>query len=595
MALAGATMAGGVGLLANGLPDVTGGAAAVRGPVLMALGLGLVFLVAVGLGVFLGVRAVVRNPGAKAVLPILAAAFASQCWLASGAPYWTGDELVNFSSSLTAAFTYLDLVSYPHPALYFNLGTGVFGLAAGFLSVVGGIPLEEAALRVAAFHSTEVLVACRCLSALAWTGVLATVNAGTVALCGRAWAGVAAMLALAAADLLYTTSFSPYPLGVLFCCLAVHHVVLARPERPVDPRWAAMAGAWFGLAIGSHYLSLILLPAAATALIARAWRRPVASVAAFGGALLLAFVATNPRLVVNLPDYLGFWGFRLSEVATFDVQNTRSAAAASATGPLFYLRLLSVRILPWLAIPGLVVLGVRLSRTRDPRLLGALALPLWLLVLLSSVATKYQQYLLFLVPSLAVAAMAGIAWALEQPAVARFGKALAAGVVVLAALDALVVSGVAMGSYRSGPGLLAEAPESELLRAVATLPPGARVGVTSPTLALPRLAVTEGRIPGDAVRRFGQLFRERTGRAVSWVDVPAGGERASHLAGVDWLYALDWGISAPLVVPMLPQGSDIEWTRLRAGLSHGLFRLRHGAGEGGPPSSPDPYPSGGPP
>ncbi len=576
-----------------------GGGAAVRSSVALSLGIGLASLAVIAVAVVLGVRAVLRGPAARAALAILSAALVLHVVLAFAAPYGTGDEIVNFSSALTAAFANLDLVIYPHPALYFDLGAGCLGVAAGAVALLQGLPLDEAALRVAALHSTDVLIACRCVSALAWTGVLAVVHASTVALGGRAWAGLLAMLLVLSADLLYTPSFSPYPLGVLLASLAVHHVAFARPDRPVDPPWAALAGLLFGLGLACHYLVLLFTPVALAPLFGREWRRPVISVAAFAGILLLAFVAANPRLFLSLPDYLAFWGYRVSEVSTFDVQNVHDSSPGTALGGWFYLAMLAGRVLGPLFLLGGGLAAARWIRTRDSRLPTALLLAAWLLAVFSAAATKYYQYLLFLVPPLAVVAAIGLSELAGWPASRRLGRSIVALALLAGLWDAAWPAALAIASLPGRRPLVSASPESVFLREVRDLPSGDRVGVSSPTLALPRLAATERRVPAAVSDRLGAIVSQAAGRPVSWVDVLADGS-ARGLSGVDWMYVFDWVGRDATARPRTPAGCDPVRQGREGGVAFSLCRVAPSAGPAAvsapgtaPAPAPVPVPGGG--
>ena len=563
------------------LADLAGGRSSFEqasgASVLLAIGIGLLFLAAAVAGMTFGLRAFLRLPGGRPVHVLLIGAFVAQCIMAVGVDYWSGDEILMLSSALTAVFADLSLVIYPNPAVYLNLAVGMTGMVSGLSSIVGGTPLEEAAMRLAVLHFTDLLVACRCVTALAWTRVLAMAYMSVLALGGRVSAGVAAILLLFSTNLFYTTAMQPHALGVLFGMIAVYHLVLHRPRDPVTPGWAAVSGLLFGVALSTHYLDILLLPVAATALFARSWRRPLVSVGSFVCVLILTFLILNPRLFLDWSEYAAFLRYRFSEISRFDAQNPQLMAPSRETGASYYPYMLASHPIFFIALAGLPIAAVRFWRTREPQVAAFLLLPLGLLAILTMVATKYAHYLLWVSPPLAIIAVVGVSWALDRLKSLRLRILLAAFVIVPSAWDAASIFADTMVRQRPEGGLLAAAPETLFTRATRSLPPGDRIGFSSSFLTLPRRAVLEGRIPESVLRQLKQVVDEACNHDIAWVDAPDSRPGGLEGAGIEWLYSIAWQL------PGFPSDDEKRADPARvAGLVHHLVRIGRGTGgEGG--------------
>ena len=159
--------------------------------------------------------------------------------------------------------------------------------------------------------------------------------------------------------------------------------------------------------------------------------------------------------------------------------------------------------------------------------------------------------------------------------------------------DAAWPAALAIASLPGRRPLVSASPESVFLREVRDLPPGARVGVSSPALALPRLAVTERRVPAAVSDRLGAIVSQAAGRPVSWVDVLADGS-ARGLSGVDWMYVFDWVGRDATARPRNPAGCDPVREGREGGVAFSLCRvapLQGPAGGTAPVPSPVPSPA----
>jgi len=320
----------------------------------------------------------------------------------------SGDEWINQSYVLTATWSALNQGQYPHPALHFEVLAAANGLRALIHSVATSQGLLEASLDLAIRHPFDSILLARALSVLSWMGVVVVTWHLATRFGGAWWTGLLAALVVIRGEQLYPSTLSPYPLGILLSILAID--LAWRDHRDTGTRGAALPGLCMGAAIGTHYLAALFAPLAVLALfmvpgtLAGKVRRSLR----WGLWVAAGFLVTNPRLVLELPNYLHFWHYRVRELYVFDPYNAWMRPADSrALSPAFYWDLFRGRDLRGAMLAGTLVFLVSSVRRRDPRSLFPVIWGLAPVVVLSLAATRYEHYLQFLLPG---AAVLGFAW-----------------------------------------------------------------------------------------------------------------------------------------------------------------------------------------
>ena len=544
----------------------------------------LVGLLAMGLLLWMGfhlVRGLIRLPGGATAAWVLlagAAVLAARAWLA---PFQSGDEIINFTSSLTGVFSMFDLVEYPHPTLYFNLSTALYGLFTLAVSVLTDISLAEAGIQAVLFHHVDLLLISRVLSLLFWVGLMGTVYAIVVRFTRERWTPLLAMVLVFPADLSYSTSFSPYSLGIFGGFFLLYWTVFRDHEGPGTRGRFITSGLIAGAALSAHYLALLFFPAFLVFLFTRPERRWLAPLMWFTVACTAVFLVVNFRVFLDFSDFLESWAWRVGEITTPDITDMdREARSSTAGSPLFYLRLLAWTPEAIMALLGVVAGAVRLVRKPEAGWGVMVVLPLYLLAVLSAPATRFEQYLMFVAPALAILGACGV-W--EVLGWVRAGR-LRPWLVVLATALLLVpvVPRLGTGSMDPVNSLRSGDPVSSFTRWLSSVPSVAHgVGVTCPYAPHMVRAVQEGRMSSSIAVGLTDLLRRTTGRSVSWVN--AGGstpDGGTGLESLDWFYTVDW-VRLPVTDPNAIKGNaplrfETRESRVQSELVHTVYRVLRG-------------------
>ena len=352
-------------------------------------------------------------------------------YLCTLAPYRNGDEIVNFTNGLVAVATGLKFAVCPHPTLYFVVTSGIYGIWTAALAIADGLTADVAYTRLLLEHNGELLVASRLLSALFFVAAGFLVYRVSLALTRSRVAAVVAMALFLGYNKLYPTQYSPYSMGLFFSFVACVAMSPLCP-RVFDKRVGSFAlGLLSGLAVGAHYISaLILLPALVL------WTfdsrlKPRALLVNLLAATL-AFLASNPSLLLHPDPYLATWLYRIEELWRFDPR--AQYVAETPPGVIFFPVSMAGFFPVWLAAIGAISLSASalLSKRRDR--LYVLVPPLFYLLFFSLATTRREQYALFLLPFFAVACAHAVGVALR--AVGPGPSRNAATVLLLALLSA---------------------------------------------------------------------------------------------------------------------------------------------------------------
>ncbi|HOU55241.1 MAG TPA: hypothetical protein PLQ97_15065 [Myxococcota bacterium] len=483
----------------------------------------------------------------------------------------SGDEWINQSYVLTATWSALNQGQYPHPALYFEVLAALNGFRTLVHVVITGQGLLDASLDLAIRRPFDAILMARGLSIVCWLGVVAVVWRLATRFGGAWWTGLLAALVVVRGEQLYPSTLSPYPLGILLTVLAIE--IAWWEAREAGPRRVALSGICMGAAVGTHYLSALFAPLALLVF----WLVPgplsdkVRLSLRWGLWVVAGFLATNPRLPWDLPNYLHFWHYRVQELRVFDPNNDWMRPADSrALSPAFYWDLFRGRDLRGAMLAGGLAFLAAAVRRREPRLLFPLLLGALPVAVLSVVQTRYEHYLQFLLPGAAVLAFAWLPIVMPDRMAPRF-QALAA--LPLAAFLAWVPSlgqppmaGWGRGVVRSDPYGAAVAwvrsrPEVRDRLFVSGLP----MDVVGPVLDQRGAAMQVGR------EAAAMLFRD-TGLHVQWRDVRAG--------GLDSVRDRPWVTIGEVTAVPTPPGDGwllVDWIQ-QGGLEFRLWVPR----EGGP-------------
>lgn len=530
-----------------------------------------VLLILLTMGI-MGTRRFARMDGAPVAAVFLFAAFSFLVFLSWWTPYESGDELVDFTSSLTGLLTGFDLVDYPHPTLYFNLSTALYGVFAAGYSLFHGLPLHHAYAHVVLHHHTDLLFLSRVLTALCWASVMGGVYAWGVSISRNRWTPLLSMVLLFTIDLPRTTTFSPSSLGVLLSYLFVYRAFLAETRSAPGPGRAAILGLLGGAAVSAHYLSMLFMPVFPLALLWRPGKRWWGSVMVFCLVFAAVFLVVNFQMMLNFHDFVEFFRYRIGEITMHDPADAAGDAHVLTSGsPFYYLRILSGNPVAWMALAGLAFGLVQVSRRFDVRIIVTMALPLYLLVALSLVATRYDRYLIFVYPALA---LLGTHWLSVLPV--RLKKAFPSAVPILVAVivsSILVLRVVENREVRDRVTLGAGNPVAifiDWLRAMG--PDTGNVAVASDYAPSLGRAVSEGRIPAALMDAFRNLTKEATGRQVRWMAIDRRADLSKELSGVSLLYTVDWTRGLKTIQGGVGGLEEIG-SRDSCGLTHTAYRV----------------------
>ncbi len=378
--------------------------------VFIAAALGLVLLAAFAFLVVYAFRTL-RERAEHTGVAVLALCFTGCMIALAGMLSWhDGNEPLNFVTALVGTVAKFDLVQYPHPALYFNVSSCLYALYVVASSLFGGVPLDDALARTLLERHADLLIISRVLSALSAGALLGVVYASIVTLTRNTAAALVALAALALLDTWRPTEFSSYSFSALLAFAFLYAAIFHRHTESLSWRGVVLCGVLAGAAFSANYLAALFAPAFLVAVLARPQRRRFLALLLFAGVFVAVFLVTNPRIFVNAQDYLTTLLYRVQEVSEFDPRNTTAGAARDFSAePLFYLEYLADKPLAWLAALGLVGTSLRFRESGDVRLAFVAFFPAYLLLVLSVVATKYDRYLVYLYPMLAILAGAGLA------------------------------------------------------------------------------------------------------------------------------------------------------------------------------------------
>jgi hypothetical protein len=283
------------------------------------------------------------------------------------------------------------------------------------------------------------------------SGVLAALVAS---LTGRVMAGIAAGAALAVTPQAWAVAVraDPHALHLLFVCLLLalligwQHRLAA--GSPTADRWLLAAAALFGLALGNHALTVLLVPGIGLFVLAVAPRvlldRPRFSASCIGLALLAAAAvyaylplrsAMNPPLDYGNPETLsGFVYVVLAKQfqGSFHELPSLGAIADQISGQMLASLGLLALLIPFGVYETVVRRGALLL------LLAGWTVPTWLFSLTYTNADIERYYLTPIVAGAVVAGIgAGVVWRLIEP---YSDRARAARVVVAGIMTVLLLA-----------------------------------------------------------------------------------------------------------------------------------------------------------
>jgi len=312
-------------------------------------------------------------------------------------PLHDGDEVANTAATFAALLTGFHPANYTHPAGATFLGAAALD-AIGLLWTLGGplgSPVALADLLIA--HTWLCLLVLRTLSFAAWILALCVLArvARRLAPESHAQPHLVCLLVLPV-GLWQATSVSPYPLAML--CTLLAWILALRPSR----LRAALCGLALGAGIGTHLFAGLWLPFVVALL---TLRRPdrARTLAALALGLAAGILLSNPRLALDWPLYEAQLRYRTGAI------DAPEFASAEGTSPLSYLTWL---LAGWpIGMVGGAVYLARRGRGRAPPgpIVASLLTGLAILVLLSVLRTRYERYLIWIIPLVTPAASLGLA------------------------------------------------------------------------------------------------------------------------------------------------------------------------------------------
>jgi hypothetical protein len=356
---------------------------------------GFVILSGIGSLGYLGLRTLWKNPRGWVIclaLLVVFLLFVTQCL---GGPYWTGDEIINFSSALAGLFSKdFDLVSYPHPALFFNVLIFIYSSMFSLISHLSSRPFISTGTHLLVAHHVDLLIIGRMLSLAFWCATCGLVAHIVQKLTKDTFAALIALLVLATLHESYGWQFSPYPMAVFFAYLLLYGTAT---RKGLSRSWL-FAGLLSGLAISSHYLSVWFFVWSFFVFLKDKNSGGLRKVVLLCLIASLVFLLCNFQVFFHYNDYLASFRYRLTEVFRFDPHATYESAHRSSFFLFLDLLLQKDRISFFALLGGLCALlfGVT-NRGKEP--LHFLLFAIFLLVILSLPTTRFEQYILFLWPS----------------------------------------------------------------------------------------------------------------------------------------------------------------------------------------------------
>lgn len=404
------------------------------------------------------------------------------------------DEWYNMIRSLRALYDHLNPAYFIHPALYYEFLASLYGFQRSALGITGHFADGSGYLDYFLGHETQFLALARYASVAGGAlAVLAAVWLG--AALADAGAGLLAGLVVASLPLLQTLATSIRVDALALAAWLAAAALVARRHQQPGRASLLYAAVGIGIAAAANYPgALLLLPLGwlewSRAGTERRSQRALAC-AAMCGLAFAVFLALNPYVLIDLPDFLRWFSFQANvAVATHP--------HGDAPRALRYLELLREQG------PVAVVAGVAgiaaIVGPRQPT--GALAG--FALLDLAAFSAMRSQYDRFALPAIALLCVAGTSWAGAQVA-RRAGRRAAAGFVAAAALLIVYVDTAEVHPVEAP----AAAPGADYRAAMidwiaAHVPPTATLVFESDTLPL----LQEAYDPGDPGSRFQTALRE---------------------------------------------------------------------------------------
>lgn len=382
----------------------------------------------------------------RTVLPLLAAIIA----LGAGVRFWAityglpaifnPDEIPILSRALALAKGDLNPHNFLYPTLYFYelfAWEGMYFVVARLAGVYRSVADFQNAFFVD--PSRLVLVGRTLTAAFGVATIAAVYDAGRRFYDRQVGLGAALFLAVApfaVRDAHYVKLDVPTAFFVTVTYAALARLVVSDAAGPASRRWPwAVAGYLGGLAMASHYYALfVCVPFAAAAVVQGErtgnWR------AAFG-LLAVAAVGTAAGFVTGCPFFFAEPRTAIRDIAGVrEVDIDRAVGGAQGAFPTLgaYFRMLWTDAIGW-PVFGASLLGLATSGWR--RSLMLVSFPVAFLAFIGHTVPE-SRYLNVLLPIVAVAGAAGVAWGVRRLRLSR--SSLTAGAFVLCAVPGLVLS-----------------------------------------------------------------------------------------------------------------------------------------------------------
>jgi len=470
---------------------------------------GFIILSCLGCFGYLGLRTLWRSPQGWILCVALTAVFlffVTQC--VSG-PYWTGDEIINFSSVIAGLFSKdFDLISYPHPALSFNVLIFIYSSMLSLISHISSRPFISTGAQMLIAHHGDLLVIARIISLAFWCATCGLVAHIVQKLTKDTFTGLVALLVLATSHEFYGTQFSPYAMGVFFANLLLFITVT---RKAFSKPWL-FAGLLSGLAISTHYLSVLFVGWSFFVFLRDKTFGGFRKLGLFCLLVGLVFLVSNFQLAFHYDKYLAFFSYRIREVFIFDPHATYEPAHRSS--PFLFLTLLKQEgLVSIFAVLGAVCSLVFAVTGRSKEWLHFFLFAVFLLVALSLPKTRFEQYILFLSPSLVL--LCAFFLGIFRKVFPRMGILLGFLVVIMSwSREPLLGTNLLRLEESS---LSRHDPLDTIRRTISSVPdPSSAVTITSGYIASLSRAISEHRVVSGFAGRLASYLNYRLGREVRW-------------------------------------------------------------------------------
>jgi hypothetical protein len=404
------------------------------------------------------------------------------------------DEWYNMIRSLRALYEDFNPSYFIHPALFYESLASLYGFQRIELGVTGHFSDGSGYLDYVLAHESQCLALAR----------YASVAGGALAVLAAVWLG--AVLAGGGAALLSGLLIGSLPLLqtmatsirvdalALAAWLAGAALIVRRNRRP-NRSSLGLAAVGIGVAAAANYPgALLLLPLGwlewSRAGTERLSQRALAFAAA-GGLAGAVFLALNPYVLIDLPDFLRWFSFQANVALA-------THPHADAPSAVRYLELLREQG-PAAVVACVAGIAAIVGQRQET---GALAgFGLFYLAAFSAMRSQYDRFAL---PAIALLCVAGTSWLCTE-VTRRAGRRAATAVVAAAALlivyAAIATIHPAMSSAEA-PGVDYRAEMFDWI--AAHVPPTATLVFESDTLPL----LQEAYDPGDRGSRFQIALRE---------------------------------------------------------------------------------------